>query len=299
MLVGNKNSLWGKKETPESDKFITNWDFTANEYFQIPTTFGYNFDYYVDWGDGSEILHVTSAQTGNAHTYINAGNYDIKIWGIFEEINCFGLAQLKDIKQWGKSTWYSMSFSGCTGLTDVTCVDKPIFGVGATLTNLFKSCSNLTNVFKIEYWDVSNVVSLDSAFYSAAYFNQSLSFWNVSNVTSLNTTFYRAARFNSSVNDWDTSSVTNFYACFGYSAYQQPLDNWSFVSATSATLFFRERAYNTPYYDALLISLDAQTLNSGWTLGMGKSKYTLGGAAETARTSLIAKGITINDLGGI
>jgi len=54
-------------------------------------------------------------------------------------------------------------------------------------------------------------------------------------------------------------------------------------------------------YDALLIAWEAQfPTGNTFTLDAKASKYTLGGAAEAARTSLInTYGITIIDGGGI
>ena len=47
---------------------------------------GYVFDYDVDWGDGSTDTNVTGSLV---HTYAVAGEYDVKISGVFPNIYFF------------------------------------------------------------------------------------------------------------------------------------------------------------------------------------------------------------------
>ena len=56
----------------------------------------------------------------------------------------------------------------------------------------------------------------------------------------------------------------------------------------------------TADYDAILVAWEAQNEPAGLTFTVGPAtKFTLGGAAETARTALIANGWTMTDGGGI
>jgi hypothetical protein len=55
----------------------------------------------------------------------------------------------------------------------------------------------------------------------------------------------------------------------------------------------------TAEYDAFLVRFDVTGLTGAYSITFGVSKYTLGGAGETARTSLIGKGWTISDGGGV
>jgi hypothetical protein len=57
---------------------------------------------------------------------------------------------------------------------------------------------------------------------------------------------------------------------------------------------------STVNYDALLIAWDAQgAMSYSGTVNFGSSKYTAGGAAEAARTSLISKWGGIIDGGAV
>jgi len=134
------------------------------------------------------------------------------------------------------------------------------------------------------------------------------------------------------IEDMDVSSGTYFYAMFQGTDLTGSLDlsSWDFSSgrwysnmfkdchnltdiigienisvtnlrwATSLSNFLYAVTLPTSRYDQLLINLAAQTKNqASQTAHFGSSKYTRGGAAEAARTSLINNdGYTITDGGG-
>jgi hypothetical protein len=134
------------------------------------------------------------------------------------------------------------------------------------------------------------------------------------------------------IEDMDVSSGTYFYAMFQGTDLTGSLDlsSWDFSSgrwysnmfkdchnltdiigienisvtnlrwATSLSNFLYAVTLPTSRYDQLLINLAAQTKNqASQTAHFGSSRYTRGGAAEAARTSLINNdGYTITDGGG-
>ena len=97
--------------------------------------------------------------------------------------------------------------------------------------------------------------------------------------------FYNAGSFNQDISSWDITKVTIFNS------------------------FFTTTAFSTDNYDAVLVSWENQLqvaypVGAGYiptiAIKFGATKYTLGSAAETARTSLInTYGWTITDGGGI
>ena len=138
----------------------------------------------------------------------------------------------------------------------------------------------------LDSWDTSGVTSLRSAFGANPVFNPDVSGWDVSNVTNMENTFGSDPSFNQDLSAWDITSVSSFT---------------NFMSGTTAL--------STANYDALLVGWEA-TLQAAYPSGtgypytininFGSSQYTLGGAAETARTSLITTfGWTITDGGGV
>tara|TARA_Y100000782_G_scaffold115488_1_gene159086 strand:- start:7293 stop:11579 length:4287 start_codon:yes stop_codon:yes gene_type:complete len=186
----------------------------------------------------------------------------------------------------------------------------------------------------IDPWDMSSVNTINTMFYSANSFNQYVGNWNLPLLERCNNTFFNAIAFNNGeVNDsfttpieWSTSSLmVDMYGVFdGATEYGQDISMLTMDGVTDVGQLFRNtkfdkdltslsfesvenmedallttNAYSTANYDALLIELAAQAVQSGVTLDVNAS-YTTGGAAETARTDLINNySWVINDNGGV
>ena len=270
----------GLLEEPEF--VITVETTTASESFTIPTT-GTGYSYNVDWGDGS----TSTAQTGNAaHTYATAGQYDIQITGTFPRIyfnNTGDKDKLVDIKNWGDVAWTNMSgaFWGCTN-TIVSAEDALV--LPADCSTMFFGCSSLTTL-EVSNWNTSSVTNMTNMLRSCT------------SLTSLD------------VSNWDTSSVTGmsymFRLCSNLKADLSGLDIASVIDLNnfaSGTNINEEDGLGnqiTTNYDNTLISWAAQTPVSGLNVHFGDAQYSLGGAAETARTTLVTTYLwTITDGGG-
>ena len=179
---------------------------------------------------------------------------------------------------------------------------------------MFKSASAFNQ--NISDWDVSSVTNLNGTFWLASSFNQPIGSWDVSSVTIFSSLFHSASAFDQPLNAWDTSSATSMLRVFRETPYNHPLENWNTSSVTNMNLMFGNAddfdqdisawdinqvsnfgnfmlsatGLSTANYDALLIAWDAQGVMAfSGTVNFGGSQYTSGGAAETARTSLIAK----------
>ena len=124
--------------------------------------------------------------------------------------------------------------------------------------------------------------------------------WDTSGMTSGQNLFVNCVAFNGDVSGWDTSALltaTNmFYNC---DAFDQDLSSWDINQVTAFTGFMQNATgLSTANYDALLIAWDAQgAMSFSGTVNFGGSRYTSGGAAEAARTSLISKWGGITDGG--
>jgi len=90
------------------------------------------------------------------------------------------------------------------------------------------------------------------------------------------------------VSSWDTSSVTQMYQTFQICTSLTDLDvsGWDIDQVTNFTNFAQNVTIPTATYDAILIAWEAQAPTSGISISFGNSKYTAGGVAEAARTSL-------------
>ena len=77
------------------------------------------------------------------------------------------------------------------------------------------------------------------------------------------------------------------------------MSGWDFSSVTTLfNIFEGNTTLSTVNYDNLLIRLD-QTATKAFFLHAGDATYTIGGAGDTARQSLIAKVWSFTDGGGI
>ena len=245
--------------------------------FTIPTTTG-TYLYDVTTSDGQTIL----GNTGNLTiTFPSAGTYDINISGDFPRILLSGTTdklKLTDIKNWGNIEWTSMNsaFFGCNNLTAVTATDTPDLSSVVDMRGMFNSCSQMTSI------DVSN--------------------WDVSNTALYSQTFIRCYLLNIDVSNWDTSSFTKVDNMFNdCDAFDYGLANWNIDNIADYNGFMNNATgLSTANYDATLISWAAQTPSLNEVPNFGGSQYTLGGAAEAARNTLInTYGWTITDGGGI
>lgn len=171
--------------------------------------------------------------------------------------------------------------------------------------NFLRSNGNFDNggdLADMDNFDVSSAINMNWMFNRTTQMeNVYIGSWDVSNVTSMNTIFNPLVMSNSGVENWDISNVSNFNQFNAYGQTDISLANWTPISMTSALGFwFNNNSMSTANYDATLISWAAQTLQNNVTFDFGSSQYTLGGAAEAARNTLInTYGWTITDGGGL
>ena len=246
--------------------FHTTWETTtANESITIPTAIGYNYNYDVDWGDGT----ITTGETGDAtHTYVNADTYTVKITGTFPRIYFNGSGDkhmVKTIEQWGDIQWSSFrnSFLSCENLT-YNATDAPDLTNVTTFYKIFSRCSkfdaadlsnwNTSNITDFEYaferaevfngnvsnWDMSSATTMRNMFARTNAFNQDISGWDVSNVTTMRYMFNRAIAFNQDISSWDVSNVTNMSSMFSSAdVFNQDISGWDVSSVTDMRNMFR------------------------------------------------------------
>ena len=223
---------------------------SANQ-IQLPLESTGNYNFVVDWGDGSQDTITLWNQAETLHTYSIAGTYTINITGTIQGFNFNGNGdkdKLISISNWGilnlgNSTNY---FNGCSNL-DLSIVDDVLDLTGTTdLTGMFADCTSLTTINNINQWDVSNVTVMDSLFQNALLFNDDISAWDVSSVVGMSSMFQDASAFNQSLNSWDVSSVTQMGAMFlNASAFNQDISTWNVSSVTNMSgMFASATAFN-------------------------------------------------------
>lgn len=291
---------------PADERFIIsvktdNTGTSNNDQFTLPWT----GDYDVEWGDGNTDTGQSGATT---HTYATAGTYDVSVTPtnacriLFN--NGGDRQKLLEVKNWGTGEWSSMgaAFYGCINM-DVTATDTPdLSNTLGNMQTMFRSCSVLVGNSSFGNWTFAASTRADNMFRDCLDFNANISTWDVSVFTRFDQMFFNCDTFNQPIGVWDTSNITNINNMFRRNdfAFDQSLANWDITSITSATSFLNSSGISTANYDAILIAWAAQSITNAVNIDFGNSQYTLGGAAEAARNTLVSTyGWTIVDGGGI
>jgi surface protein len=293
----------GGGSEPVEERFIIsvktdNAGTSADNEFTLPWIGTYD----VDWGDGNTETSVVDTQT---HTYASAGTYDVKVTAVSGRIrfnNGGDKDKLLDIKNWGTCTWTDMSnaFYGCNSLTVVSASDTPNLSSIPSLYVAFSQCISLTSMY-VSNWDVSNVTNMQFAFRNSPITTLDVSNWNTQSLIIASHIFQNAI-FSPDVSNWNMSNVTTVREMLrNADLFDRSLANWDISNITTMTgLLVLAPGLSTTNYDATLISWAAQTPQNGISVNFGGSQYSLGGAAEAARNTLInTYSWTITDGGGV
>ncbi len=227
--------------------FVTTWK-TDNEglsddnQITIATSPNFEYNYNIDWGDGSIDENITGDIT---HTYATPGEYQISITGRFPQtfFDFFSESdndanKLLSVDAWGNRIWLSMEFA-FAGAANLVINDNqaPNLSRVTSMLGTFASAANFTG--DVSHWDVSNVTDMTGLFFSVENFNGDLSSWDVSNVTSMEFMFNEATAFNSDITQWDVSSVTNMASMFSNAtAFNQDISQWNVSNVTDMSDMF-------------------------------------------------------------
>jgi hypothetical protein len=112
--------------TGNLEPFIITVSVTAGDVFTLPlVSYGPNPpNFFVDWGDGSEIAQVTSVtDTNRIHTYSTTGTYEIVMQGYLPGWNVNNNTVIRDkitgIVDWGRTGLQRLSFFGCSNISSI------------------------------------------------------------------------------------------------------------------------------------------------------------------------------------
>jgi surface protein len=285
----NNNGYWTSwsATTVTSDVFTSVWQTTTtNEVIELPYRTAGTYSGTIDWGDGS----VSANSFANiSHTYATAGIKTISISGVtkgFSFDNVRGsFTKIRDVTNWGNVRLSRVElnadngfFYGCNGLSAITATDLLSTSGITDFSNMFRNCSSLTNVNRINEWNTSNVTAAGTMFSGAILFNSNIGSWDTKKFTNISYMFDNADAFNQNINNWNTSALTNTYGTFnGATSFNQPLSGWNTSNITSAGEMFFGTPFNqninnwdTSKFTTLFrIFRDTTTFNqplSGWNV---------------------------------
>ncbi|BAV94762.1 BspA family leucine-rich repeat surface protein [Ichthyobacterium seriolicida] len=208
------------------NSFISKWKISEGKNESntviLPLYAGGDYDFHVDWGDGTEKQRITSDNLKHrSHEYKVVGEYCITITGKIIGFN-FTLAESLDE---GTST---------SKIIEILDWGDLELGYGNNLGSHFKYCSNLTtlpssapNLIELTNmkemfflctkldadlgnWDVSKVTNMESMFEGCESFvGRGLKNWDVSNVNNMTTMFSMVWAMGEDLSRWNVSNVAN------------------------------------------------------------------------------------------
>jgi len=226
----------------ESDEeFVTVWRVGANEGITLPLVGTGTYNFKVFWGDGQESIVATYDLESASHTYAEAGDYTVVVWGIIEGFNFYQTDQsadnIIDVVSWGQLKLGNDEayFRGCSNL-QISATDAPDLSNTTTLKAIFREATSFNS--DINHWDVSGVTNLQDAFYKASNYNQPMDKWDVGNVTTFETMF-RESAFDQDIAGWNVANATTLKNMFRDSPFNQPIGNWDISRVTSLQSTFR------------------------------------------------------------
>lgn len=242
---------------------------SAANQITLPLSISGSYNFMVYWGDNTSSSISSAFQSDITHSYATAGTYNVTMSGY---IKGFGFAngrdrrKIIDISQWGgiKLSSRGSQFYGCDALTLNNISDIPNlytknidFVNSASISAMFRSCSLLTTISRLDQWDTSQVHGLQQTFYQANRFNQNIGSWNTSNARNMANLFSGPSStfthsFNNggsdSIKNWDTSKVTSFSQTFLFNPnFNQPIGSWNVSSASIFNfMFYFAAGFNQP-----------------------------------------------------
>ncbi len=217
--------------------------------FTIPyKSFGYVYNYDVDWGDGTTSTAQTASST---HIYSVAGTYTIRISGTYPYI-FFASQQdcekILTVNQWGSAmAWknFAFAFSNCKNL-NIVATDVPDLSQVSNMESMFNLCLKLQGNASFNSWNTASVTNMQQMFSRAVLFNENIGSWNTASVTNMEKMFQSAETFNQNIGSWNTVSVKNMKSMFSYTKlFNQDIESWNTAAVTTMeSMFYESLAFN-------------------------------------------------------
>jgi surface protein len=199
--------------TWKTDNLSTGSSTATQIMLPLMSTGTYNF--VVDWGDGTSSIITSWNAAATTHTYSVAGTYTLKIKGTctgWQFNNTGDRLKLLSILSWGRlelGTNEGFYFWGCINLNLTNVSDILDLSQTTSLNGMFRACTSLTTVNRINEWNLSTIEQSNQMFFNASSYNQELSI-NTSNFKDMGLMFQNATAFNRNIGNWNVSNVTNF-----------------------------------------------------------------------------------------
>ena len=207
----------------------------------LPLVEDYNYNFTVDWGDGSSSEITAHDDLDKTHTYEDSGDYNLVIEGLLEawSFNDVGdKNKILSVESFGDLGYKNLSgaFYGCANLSTFKG------GFTSSVTNMFDMFFNAKKVNPdVRGWDVSSVTNMSGMFAGTSEANPDVRGWDVSSVTDMSYMFAGARSADPDVRGWDVSSVTNMIGMFNGTTIANPdVSGWNVSNVTDMSYMFSD-----------------------------------------------------------
>ncbi|WP_159075856.1 BspA family leucine-rich repeat surface protein [Muricauda brasiliensis] len=257
----------------------------------------YDYDFIIDWGDGTVEEITESNPTKFAHIYETAGTYTVAIKGNFPAIvtgNIYTATtgeKITSIEQWGSIQWKTMgyAFSKAENMVYNASAAPDLTNV-ANMESMFSGATSFDG--DISGWETSNVIEMQYMFFNAASFNGDISAWNTAEVNDMQNMFKGATSFNVDISGWNVSSVINMGGMFhSATSFDQDLGSWDIGSITTMANMLDNSGMSKENFNATIIGWHGfvDDNNGPLEVTLGTEGLTLCGlTAFEAATDLVA-----------
>ncbi|BAV94773.1 BspA family leucine-rich repeat surface protein [Ichthyobacterium seriolicida] len=216
--IKNTSSVDNDVKKTKPINFISKWkigeEIDEKKTIVLPIYNGGDYDFYVDWGDGTEKQHINSDNLNSkSHAYKAPGEYYITITGKIKGFN-FGLvdeskSKVIEILDWGNLNFgrneNGAYFKYCMNLTTIPSFPPDLEGI-TNMKEMFKLCSKFNG--DVSNWDVSKVTDMSYMFSGCRSFTgKGLKTWDVSNVTNMQFMFSLATNLTEDLSGWNVNKV--------------------------------------------------------------------------------------------
>ena len=226
---------------------VTEWSIPRDQKtLTLPLVEGYNYNFSVSWGDGTDASEVTSFDDPDrVHTYREGGRYTVVIvgtleaWGQGEAALWPNASHLIGVKNLGNMGWKNLSraFYKCQNLRHVAVSNGDYLSEVTDMSWMFFAAENAKP--QTGNWDTSSVVDMGFMFDVAHAAEPDVRKWDTSSVQDMQSMFANTTLANPDVGRWDTSSVTNMRAMFAYAKKADPnVRRWDTSLVTDMAYMF-------------------------------------------------------------
>ncbi len=233
----------------------------------------FNYNFVVDWGDGSTSTVTSYNDPDATHTYGSAGDYTVTINGTVESWSftfgsSSGRQKLRSVSNMGDMGWTNLTtaFNNCNNLESFVTGNSDTSGV-VYMNSVFAGTASLVTL-DLSTFDTSSVTTMAELFNSSNVASIDLSNFDTSLVTDMNSMFRGNTSLTSvDVSSFDTTNVLNIANMFRDVTNITSIDLSSFVTTNVSNMFgvFRN-ATN-------LATLDISNFNTSAATNMGQMFY--------------------------